>query len=187
MRVKEQNNEEAFKQLCDTYRPYIYTIVKQFSLNHEDCEELTQDVLVKIWKALGSFLYEPERCKFRTWLTRVSKNAASNFVELKRNKSQRMQLDDSYEHILKLSTPSQQETNEEVEWKMFIANKAWDNIQNRFYENQLQCYKLVASGKSVEETAEALDLKTNTVYVNRKKVQAAMNIEIQRLSLELDG
>ena len=66
MRVKEQNNEEAFKQLCDTYRPYIYTIVKQFSLNHEDCEELTQDVLVKIWKALGSFLYEPERCKFRT-------------------------------------------------------------------------------------------------------------------------
>ena len=57
-----QDNEEAWQQFCDTYRPFLFSLVQKFDLAHEDCEDLTQDVLVKVWRALGKFLYEPSRC-----------------------------------------------------------------------------------------------------------------------------
>lgn len=187
MRVRDQNSTDAWNQFNDTYRPFIYSLLKKFEVSHEDCEDLTQDVLLKTWKALESFLYEPARCRYRTWLARVCKNTVLNFLELKRNKNKKLDLEDSTESLLKLSVNAEIETNEETEWKLFLANKAWVNISRSFKENQLKAYSLMIAGKSAKEAAEVCELKENTVYLYRKNVQTAMSIEIQRLSNELDG
>lgn len=187
MRISAKESDEALAQFSETYTPYIYSLFKKYDLSHQDSEELTQDVLLKVWNTLNRFIYEPNRCRFRTWLARVCRNSALKHIDLKRSRSQKIQLDDSADELLKLLTPSDQEAKEEIEWQIFIAERAWENIQGAFTESQRQAYIGMMAGEAATEVAAKIGLKENSVYVYRKKVQLTMSHEIQRLSSELDG
>ena len=185
--VTGDSSEESWQRFADTYRPLIYSIVVRCGVRHEDAEELVQDVLVKVWKALDSFVYQPERCKFRTWLSRVKKNATLSFLDLKAQRNRAQNLDDGETHILSLATAPALDQSEETEWMIFIASRALENLRKVFSDLHLSCYTQTLEERSVEEIAEDLGIKENTVYVYRKKVQQAMSREVARLNAELDG
>lgn len=187
MMVKEQGDEASWDTFASTYHGYIYALVKKYGIEHEDCRELVQDVMVKVWKALDHFLYEPNRCRFRTWLARISKNTAINFLKLKSTRQRAQHVGEGDYHILQLSQRSEQEDKEELEWQIFIAEKAWKRAQEMFSPLHLDIYSLMAEGKSAAEVAKQLDIKENTAYVYRKAVQDAMGITIKRLNAELDA
>lgn len=187
MRIKEKNDEQAWKQFCDTYQPFICSLINQYGIRKEDTDELAQDVMVKVWKALSNFLYERERCKFRTWLSRICKNTALNFLKSKRNRQNQQNLDDSENSLLSLSRGPDLESSAEKEWKLFIANRAWAVVKDQFSELHLNVYSLMMEGKSATETAKKFAVKENTAFVYRKAVQDAMTITIKRLQHELDG
>jgi len=187
MMVKDQGGDASWKQFASLYHGYIYALVRKYKVSHEDAEELVQDVLVKVWKALGSFLYEPERCRFRTWLSRICKNTAINFVKLKSSRNKSQHVDDGEELILKLSSGSEIHDKEEVEWQVFIAEKAWQEARQKFSSLHLDVYVAMAEGDSATVVAERLEIKENTAYVYRKAVQEGMNQIIKRLNAELDA
>ena len=76
MMVKSREDDRAWLEFSQNYRPYLYSVIKNEGIEHEDNEELTQDVLVKVWKALEDFFYEPERCRFRTCRRAVRKTGS---------------------------------------------------------------------------------------------------------------
>ena len=187
LRLQQQDDEKAWDRFSIEYRPFIYSLIKVYGVNHEDSEELVQDVLVKVWKAMGDFLYVRERCKFRTWLSRVVKNATINFLSLKKNKMKKMEVNDSEGALQNFSSRNEIDDKAENEWKLFIANKAWENIQSSFSEKVLEAYSYMASGKSALEAAEMYEIEENTAFRYRKRVKDAMGREIRRLNVEMDG
>ena len=187
LRLQQQNDEKAWERFSLEYRPFIYSLIKVYGVSHEDSEELVQDVLVKVWKAMGDFLYVRERCKFRTWLSRIIKNATLNFLNLKKNKAKKLEVDDSEDALNNFSSRNEVDEKAETEWKLFIANKAWENIQESFSEKVLQAYTFMATGKSAAEAAEKFNIEENTAFRYRKRVKDAMSREIRRLNAELDG
>ncbi len=76
-----QGHTEAFSILVERYRQKVFQTSMGFLHNTDDAEDLTQDIFVKAWKALGSF---DERSAFSTWLYRISVNKAIN--KLRKNK-----------------------------------------------------------------------------------------------------
>lgn len=187
MLVKEQGSEAAWHRFETTYRPFVTAVILQHGLARADAEELCQDVMVKVWKALSSFLYEPERCRFRTWLARISKNTALNFLKRKSTRERAQHIDDGESHILSLSTGAELEDLAEDEWRLFIAQSAWEVIQDKFNPLQLKVYAEMAEGSTAAEVSQLLDIKENTAYVYRKAVQEGMSLAIKRLNVELDG
>ena len=187
LRLQQENDDKAWDRFSLEYRPFIYSLIKVYGVSHEDSEELVQDVLVKVWKAMGDFLYVRERCKFRTWLARVVKNATINFLNLKKNKVKKLEVEDSEVALKNFSSRNEVDDKAETEWKLFIANKAWENIQSSFSEKVLQVYSGMAAGKSAAETAQEYDLEENTAFRYRTRVKDAMSREIRRLNVELDG
>ncbi len=51
----EKTRQEAFNLLLNKYQQKIYWHIRRMVLNHDDTDDLVQDVFIKVWKNLGSF------------------------------------------------------------------------------------------------------------------------------------
>jgi DNA-directed RNA polymerase specialized sigma24 family protein len=51
----EKTRNEAFNLLLKKYQQKIYWHVRRMVIDHDDADDLTQDVFVKVWKNLLGF------------------------------------------------------------------------------------------------------------------------------------
>jgi len=68
---------EAFELLLDRYERPIFTAVLRMVQSHEDAEDTTQTIFVKVFENLRSF--DPSH-KFYSWLYRIAMNESLNFI-----------------------------------------------------------------------------------------------------------
>jgi len=67
---------EAFGLLVECHQDYVFNVVFHMVGRRQDAEDLTQDVFVKVHKALARF---EGRAKFTTWLYGIAVNTVRNF------------------------------------------------------------------------------------------------------------
>ncbi len=81
---------EAFDDLVLRYSPRLYGLVYHMTSNHEDTDDLLQEVFSKAFRSIRSFRGQSS---FYTWLHSIAVNMALNFLK-KRGKRFSMSLDD---------------------------------------------------------------------------------------------
>jgi len=69
--------EEAFNEIVKAYSERLYWHVRRFLCNHEDTDDLLQDIYIKVWAALPSFRAEAQ---LFTWLYRIATNETLNHL-----------------------------------------------------------------------------------------------------------
>ncbi|HEX8330585.1 MAG TPA: sigma-70 family RNA polymerase sigma factor [Hymenobacter sp.] len=73
----------AFNQLVRKYQSKVYWHVRKMVIDHDDADDLTQDVFVKVWKHLENFRQD---AALFTWIYRIATNECLNFLSSKRRK-----------------------------------------------------------------------------------------------------
>ena len=48
-------DQQAYAGLVNRYQNYVFTLALRFTKNREDAEEVSQDIFVKAYRALGRF------------------------------------------------------------------------------------------------------------------------------------
>jgi len=76
-----RGEREAFDRLVERYQRDVYRLCYRYVNNHEDANDLAQEVFLKAWKAIGRFRGESA---LRTWLYRIAVNACLNFRAARR-------------------------------------------------------------------------------------------------------
>ena len=76
-KVSDQRDERAFSQIFDFMAPKINGYFVKNSLNIEQAEELTQEVLSTIWTKAN--LFDPKKSKFITWSFTIARNKKIDF------------------------------------------------------------------------------------------------------------
>jgi len=66
-------DEQALAELADAYRFKIYQLAFRYLRNKEDAEEVTQDVLYKVYRNIGAFRGD---AALSSWIYRITFNAA---------------------------------------------------------------------------------------------------------------
>src|SRR3954451_6821416 len=66
-----QGNEAAWDAIVQQYRRKVFNVAYKFVGKHDEAEDLTQDIFLKVFKSLGTF---DRRANFQTWLISVSRN-----------------------------------------------------------------------------------------------------------------
>ena len=66
-----QGDQLAWDAIVQQYRRKVFNVAYKFVGRHEEAEDLTQDIFLKIFKSLGTF---DRRANFQTWLISVSRN-----------------------------------------------------------------------------------------------------------------
>lgn len=90
MFATESTRQEAFKLLLKKYQQKVYWHVRRMVINHDDADDVTQDIFVKVWRNLEKFR---EDSQLYTWLYRIATNECITFLNKKKQK-QNISLDD---------------------------------------------------------------------------------------------
>jgi RNA polymerase sigma-70 factor (ECF subfamily) len=86
----QSGDASAFDQLVVKYTPRLYGLVYNMTSNHEDTNDLLQDVFAKAYKAIRGFR---GRSSFYTWIHSIAVNMTLNFLK-KRSRRYHLSLDD---------------------------------------------------------------------------------------------
>ncbi len=73
----------AFNHLIRKYQKKIYWMIRRMVIDHDDSNDLTQDVFVKVWNNIGNFRSDS---KLFTWIYRIAVNETINFLNKKRRR-----------------------------------------------------------------------------------------------------
>lgn len=181
-RVKNRMDQQSWEEFTTFYSPYIMGILNKAGIKYEFVEDLCQEILLRIWKSIENFEYDPSKCKFRTWLGTVCRNHIYNFYERVKKKHDSVDMHESY------LPPGEADINEiiEKEWQVYIAAKAFEKVSKNFNEKALISYKEFQKGRDAAEISKEIDVAENTIYVYHRRVKQAMTREILLLVKELD-
>ncbi len=80
--LPSQQNK-AFGMLVQKYQEKVYWLVRKMVIDHDDANDLTQDIFIKVWHRLGSFRQES---KLFTWIYRIAVNECLNYLAKKRRR-----------------------------------------------------------------------------------------------------
>ena len=75
---QSENKEAPFTVLLKKYQQKVYYQIKRMGIEHEDADDIAQQVWIKVWNKLAGFKMESE---FGTWLFRIAYNETINFLE----------------------------------------------------------------------------------------------------------
>ena len=74
--------EQEFILLIQTHEPLILKVCNVYCREHENREDLYQDIIIQLWKSFPTF---DQRSKITTWLYRIALNTAvSRFRKMKK-------------------------------------------------------------------------------------------------------
>ena len=158
---KEKLFNEVFKENRDKIYRLCYTSIN----NKDDVDDLFQEVMLNVWRSLGSFRYES---KISTWLYRISVNTALLYNKRFKTKSNRFinagsaELDENHsseEHF-------QQSKDEEL--------KKLHNEISKLNKQDRIIIGLYLEDMSYEEIAEIVGISVNYVGVKINRIKTVL-------------
>lgn len=75
------NPSYAFNLIVRKHQEKIYYFVRRMVVNHDDADDVVQNVFIKTWKNLDSFR---EDSKLYTWIYRIAVNESISFLRARR-------------------------------------------------------------------------------------------------------
>lgn len=73
----------AFNLIVRKYQERIYHHVRKMVIDHDDADDLTQEIFIKAWKGLANFR---EDSLLFTWLYRIASNECLTFLDKKKRR-----------------------------------------------------------------------------------------------------
>jgi len=77
----EQTRNYAFNLLVRQYQKRLYYHIRKIIIDHEDTDDVLQNVFIKVWGSLANF---KEEAKLYTWMYRIATNESINFLNQKK-------------------------------------------------------------------------------------------------------
>jgi len=92
--VKASNGDlESFKAIYKAASSFVYNVAYRVTCHREDAEEVTQEVFLTVFHKLKDFRFQSS---FKTWLYRVTFNAAINYAKkVSRERNRTVEYDES--------------------------------------------------------------------------------------------
>jgi RNA polymerase sigma factor (sigma-70 family) len=82
-RIRDRDDQAAWETFVEVYSPLVYGFCRLRNLQASDAADVTQEVLLRVSRAIGSFEYDRRKGLFRDWLAQLVTN------EIRRHASRR--------------------------------------------------------------------------------------------------
>ena len=185
VKIRDPDDVVAWDRFVSAYRPGIYRLARRRGLQDADAEDLAQQVMAIVARAIGEWRKDSSKGTFRAWLTRVARNASINvltrghFVAAKGGTS----VSESLAQWPDLEDPIANLIEEEHQRSLF--HWAAEEIRPEFQETTWQAFwTTTVDGASVEQAAEMLDKSVGAVYAARSRVMRRLKERVSELDME---
>ncbi len=160
-KVGDQN---AFSKIMKKYNVRIFSYVRYKVKNYEDAKDITQDIFVKVFKALPN--WEP-KATFQTWLYTIARNRCIDHFRA-RSRRTTYSLDDDEQIDIPVATgirSNPEKIAREGEIGMYIRNAL-----SQLSPKQRDVFTLYHyEGLQIKDIAEVLGISEGTVKVHHHR------------------
>lgn len=164
-RLKDGQDNESWREAFDMYWPFIFSAAKRKGLSQSDAEDVTQEAIIRVTKAMPKFEYNRARGSYKGWLLQILRNAISD--HFRKVKGTNVNIDDIEEQS---NDPELQEIWDE-EWAKNLMDLALKQTRNKVSKRDYQIFHLhTQAGHSVKETSKIAGVSAARVYVVKSRV-----------------
>lgn len=151
---------DRFIEILNLHRGLIYKVCNLYCSDPEDRKDLFQEIVLQVWKSLGSFRQESS---LTTWMYRIALNTA--ITHLRKEKRSPMQVS-----LTSIDIPDVAEDGgkEEMLTELFIAIERLDKIDKSIV-------LLYLEKKSHEEISEITGLTRSNVAVRFSRIKSKLS------------
>jgi len=183
--VKNHRDDEAWTQFEAIYQPVIFRIARQRGLTHDDSLDIAQQVLASVLKKLSDWQHDDRQGSFRTWLTRVTRNAiVDRFRRLKPDSGTG---GTSMLQQLQTLPQSSEPTSSQIEreYRRQVFRQAANDIQPEFEQTMWRAFWMtMIEHQQIADVAEELNKSIGAVYAARSRCMKRLRQRVQTLLAE---
>ncbi len=78
-----KTREKGFQLLIDKYKVKVYWHIRRMVIDHDDADDVLQEVFIKLWKNIHKFRGDSD---LYTWIYRIASNEALGFLRKKKRR-----------------------------------------------------------------------------------------------------
>ena len=163
----QAGDEHAVRELADAYSSKIYQLAFRYLRNKEDAEEVTQDVIFKVFRKAGTFRGD---AALSSWIYRITFNAAMS--RLRTASAQRAQAEERRAAAMEGDEPTSEPRGEVADWTDLADEQVFrTQLRRRVFRAILALPAIYRApvllrdiqGMSTEEASAMLKVKDQTL------------------------
>lgn len=156
--------QERFQTLVDEHRKIVYKICAAYCRNVGDREDLAQEIVIALWRALDSF---DGRVLFSTWMYRVALNVAISFYRRDERRTRPLAaIDDT---VIAIREPDEREPEDVLLLYQFI--EGLDELNKALV-------LLYLDGHSYREISDVLGITETNVATKLSRLKTSMKHQL---------
>jgi RNA polymerase sigma factor (sigma-70 family) len=178
MRLREAPADRAaWEEFVRRYGDRIRDWGRRWGLQEADAHDVSQDVLLKLVRAMQTFRYDPAQ-RFRGWLKTVTHNA---WQDSARGRPPALAGDD---RLHSLAARDDLAAGIEAAYEQELLDRAMERVRPRVLPQTWEAFRLTAlDGIPGADAAARLGMAVTSVYKAKSNVQKLLEAEV----LVLDG
>lgn len=128
--AREKTRNGAFAHLVEKYQQKIYWHVRRMVINHDDADDLVQEIFIKVWNNLDRFRQDAQ---LYSWIYRIASNECLQFLQ-KKKKQHTTSFDELSEHAADTFGSSDGFTGDQIQQKLYKAIETLPEKQKLIFQ-----------------------------------------------------
>ncbi len=172
LRLKNAEDVAAWNDFVAIYAPVIFRVACRHGFQTADAENLIQEVLLSISRALPQWLQREDRGSFHAWLLKIARNEAVDMLTRRATRPRGKDGQDAERLLAEVPDPRRDLSSQfDVEYEQAVFQWAAAQVRDSVSETTWQSFWLThVEGLSVDSAAKQMNMRTGTVYVARGRV-----------------
>ena len=175
----QARDELAFREIVERYQAKVFSIIYGILRNHNDAEDIAQQVFSKIYFSIQNFDF---RSSLLTWIYKITVNECYDYLRKKRVRKLVYESDFSEEDALLMENsgavaegaPAVDETLARRDLAVKLLSKISEEDRNLILMKEVE-------GHSVEELSQMTGMNENTIKVKLFRARQKLVKAAQRL------
>lgn len=163
VRRVQARDELAFREIVDRYQAKVFSIIYGILRNHNDAEDIAQQVFSKVYFSIGSFDF---RSSLLTWIYKITVNECYDYLRKKRVRKLVYESDFSEEDAQRMEASDPAiDPSPAADTKLVQRDLVAKLLERVSAEDRSLILLKEVEGHSVEELAAMTGLNENTIKV----------------------
>ncbi|MCA9135948.1 MAG: sigma-70 family RNA polymerase sigma factor [Planctomycetales bacterium] len=184
LRIRDREDRQAWNEFATLYRPVVCQMARHSGMQAADADDLAQQVLMAISRAIEGFDPDSGQARFRTWLKTIARRAIINAIT-RGTPDQAVGGSDVMDLLHQQPAINDHTETLMLQYRREIFLVAASQIRCEFEDGTWQAFwNSVVLGQRIDDVADSLNRTRGSIYTARSRVMKRLKDKVQELDLD---